>query len=239
MRKLASEIAKWKARILSTFGGRILLVTLLVLALYGIARWLPEAIGPLVFIGIAAAAITSLIRRLRKIFPSVKARGVRRFGRFLRATRIVTAIHPAVETLQLLVILLALLVMCYLMLFKDKQSFYWIANALGGLLIAAAAVDIPFQLRAVTKLDWSQTVGKVILGSISALAIILATHEAHDLVHGLTQSDPKNFPDFQSLAIFILTPAFYMGIVAVVLCVWAGLNLFLGISALTCSFLST
>ncbi|WP_157275345.1 hypothetical protein [Pelomonas sp. Root1444] len=228
MRQSASVLSKWNTRFLSTFSGRITVAIFFTLALYAIARWLPEALGPLVFIGISAAAVISLVRRLRVLLPAVKIRGVRRFGRFLRATRIVSAIHPAVEALQLIVVLLALLVMCYLMLFKDKQSLSWIANTLVGLLIAAAAADIPFQLRAVTKLAWSQTLGKLALGSISALAIILATHEARDMVHDLTQSDPNNFPDFQSLAVFILTPAYYVGIVAGVLCVWAALNLFLG-----------
>ena len=72
MRQLVFELSKWNARFLSNYSGRIAMAILFTFALYGLANWLPEAIGPLVFIGVAAAATTSLIRRLGKISRTSK-----------------------------------------------------------------------------------------------------------------------------------------------------------------------
>lgn len=228
MSQLFSTIGQWTTNQLRSVRGRYVAGMIFTLGLLGLMKWQQNLVGLLAFLGVSAAAIWSIVARLRALTPLVKTRVLRRFGRFLRATRVVTAMHPAVEALQLTAVLCTFLVMCYLLLTKDIQAVGWTWTTLSALLIVAVVIDIPCQLRAAMRLAWAKTVGKFALGVIGALALILATSEARDIANRLTGVDPKNFPDFQSFAVFILTPAYYVKLVAYVLAVWAMLNLLVG-----------
>lgn len=231
MRQALPALQRWAVAQLNTFWGRYVTGALFVLTLWGLMKWQRDLVGLLIFIGISIAAIWSIVARLRVLTPLVRVRLLRRFGRFLRATRAVTTLHPAVEVLQLVAVLCTFVVMCYLLLTKDIRALGWVWSTLSAILIAAALIDIPCQLRAVMKLAWAKTLGKLLLGIVGTLSLILATSEARDLAHQITKVDPKNFPDFQSLAIFVLTPAYYVKIVASVLALWAALNLLVGMAS--------
>lgn len=187
--------------------------------------WQKQVAGVIVITVIIAVFVWSAIKRLMTLMPYLVRKLFRKSIRILRVVRKVSKLSPAVEALQLFMVVVASVGFLIVVLMKDIRVIGWLTGLITSIAFVASVFDIPAQIGALTKLAWGETLGKAALAAVGALAVIVAGSSAKDLAHLLSGMDPKFFPGFQAFATFVVVPIVYIAIFANILVFWSTFNL--------------
>lgn len=196
---------------------RLALITFILLTILLLMRWKPILLSFAVLVSISVG----LLLRGRKLIHQLKFPILRRLSRGIFLLRGLLRYPPGVELLHIATLLLIILSVIYLISTQDLRGTNFFGTAAVLTLLGSVVIDAGRQIVYLAKKAWARTLGKVGLAATGAVLYYIADAISKDIIHWITHSDPKYFPDATGLLISAISPILYLAIGSLLAFVWA------------------
>lgn len=173
------------------------------------ALW-PKAIT-VAFLGLV---VTSLFLRLRRELIEHKHAWVRNVVVSARKIRMTLGAAPSVRSIYLTAMFFGVILLGYGVLFGATGLFGGLTYVIAVSFALAGGLDTARLMVRMTRFVWARTIGKIVLGAITAGSVWLSTRLAEHAVATATALDPKNFETSTTALAALITPALFVAIAA-------------------------